>query len=158
MTLPKRLVSLLLIYCFVIAMAPHPQAAVPLPTKFTRGAAQSTGDRSLISRLHDLLTSVLWGESSSVDEGEDKEEGLRFRLSEAPGQPEARPVSKIANATVLSDAETQTILNRLPQIKAQPGDEVEFALRAKSLPPPRAGATVMQSFPAPSEMARPEQT
>src|SRR5439155_602194 len=65
--------------------------------------------------------------------------------------------SKIANAAVLSDAETQAILNRLPQIKSEPNDEAQFALREKSLPPPRTGAIVMQVFPAPDEMAAPGQ-
>src|SRR5205807_5194703 len=36
-------------------------------------------------------------------------------------------------------------------------DEAEFALHEKSLPPPRTGATVMQVFPAPNEIAPPVQ-
>jgi hypothetical protein len=82
---------------------------------------------------------------------------MRFRLSEAPGQPEARPISKVANATALSDTETQAILQRLPPIKTEASDEANFALREKSLPPPRTGETVKQTFPAPGEMARPDQ-
>jgi hypothetical protein len=77
----------------------------------------------------------------SEDENTDEESGLRFRLSEAPEQPEAKPVSKVADTTALSDAETESILKRLPPIKTDPADETAFALRDKSLPPPRTGMT-----------------
>jgi hypothetical protein len=155
MTLPKRLVSLLLVYCFVIAAAPHTRAEIP-PVNLV---ATGNSETSTIGKAYDFLSSLFSSRSSTTadDEDADKEEGLRFRLSEAPEQPEARPVNKVANATMLSDAETQAILNRLPPITTEPSDEAEFALRSKSLPPPRTGATVMQPFPAPNEMAPPDQ-
>ena len=159
MTLPKRLVSLLLIYCFVIAVAPHPRAGLPSTSEPVCANEESSDGRSAFSRAYDFLSSVLSSsrKSASDDEDSDKEEGLRFRLSEAPEQPEARPTNRVANATTLSDAETQAILNRLPPIKTEPSDEVDFALREKSLPPPRTGATLMQPFPAPNEIAPPDQ-
>ena len=58
---------------------------------------------------------------------------------------------------MLSDTETQAILERLPPIKSEPSDETEFALREKSLPPPRTGAIIMQPFPAANELTRPGQ-
>src|SRR5438477_2762853 len=159
MTLPKRLVSLLLTYCFLIAAAPITRAEI---TQFNSGSnrhANSPAELSSITKALDLVSSWFAAKElkPSDDEDANKEEGLRFRLSEAPEQPEARPVSKIANAAVLSDAETQAILNRLPQIKSEPNDEAQFALREKSLPPPRTGAIAMQPFPAPNEMAAPGQ-
>src|SRR5713226_1215809 len=167
MTLPKRLVSLLLVYCFVVSISANKEQAshsgVRVPTSvgiFPQVQSPTeVGALTPLRRAYDFL-SVLSSSNqttSSDDEGADKEEGLRFRLSEAPGQPEARPVSKVAKATMLSDAETQAILSRLPPIKAEPSDEAEFALREKSLPPPRTGATLLQPFPAPNEMAGPDQ-
>src|SRR5712692_5071016 len=167
MTLPKRLVSLLLVYCFVVSISANKEQAshcgVRVPTSvgiFPQVQSPTeVGALTPLRRAYDFL-SVLFSSNqttSSDDEGADKEEGLRFRLSEAPGQPEARPVSKVANATMLSDAETQAILNGLPPIKAEPSDEAEFALREKSLPPPRTGTTIQQPFPAPNEIAGPNQ-
>jgi len=158
MTLPKRLVSLLLIYCFVITVAPHTRAADPSSSK-PSATEESTKSRSAFSRVYDFLSTVFSSGSkpASDDEESDKEAGLRFHLSEAPGQPEARSVNKVAAATVLSDAETEEILRRLPSIKTEPTDEATFALREKSPPPPRTGATIMQSFPAPNEIAPPDQ-
>ena len=159
MTLPKRLVSLLLTYCFLIAAAPITRAEITQFNSGSNGNANSPAELSSITKALDLVSSWFAAKEpkGSDDEDANKEEGLRFRLSEAPEQPEARPVSKIANAAVLSDAETQAILKRLPQIKSEPNDEAEFALREKSLPPPRTGAIVMQVFPAPDEMAAPGQ-
>jgi uncharacterized protein YfaS (alpha-2-macroglobulin family) len=156
MTLPRRLVSLLLIYCFAIAVAPHPRVAVSSSSPFLRPEA----DSSTTEKVYDFFSSLFSsnGASSSDDENADKEEGLRFRLSEAAEQPEARPVTNAVPATPLSDSETEAILKRLPPIKTEASDETEFALREKSLPPPRTGTTVMQPFPAPNQMATPEQT
>src|SRR5256885_362858 len=130
MTLTKRFVSLLLTYCFLIAAVPTTRAEI---TQFNSGSnrrANSPAELSSITKAVDLVSS--WFSSKepkpSDDEDAKKEEGLRFRLSEAPEQPETRPVSKIANAAVLSDAETQAILNRLPRIKSEPNDAAEFAL------------------------------
>src|SRR5438093_4265707 len=160
MTLPKRLVSLLLIYCFVAALAPNSRAAESASSKSESAYQESTGNRSVFSRAYDFLASAFSakGKSAADDDAADKEKGLRFRLSEAPEQPAARLVNKVAEATLLSETETLKILNRLPQIKTEPSDETDFALRGKSLPPPRTGATILQPFPAASEMARPDQT
>jgi uncharacterized protein YfaS (alpha-2-macroglobulin family) len=160
MTFSKRLVSLLLIYCFVVAIAPHSRAAVPESNSLTNTSKSTAGDSSAITRVSDFLSSMFSARANSAadDEATDGKEGLRFRLSEAPGQPEARPISKVANATTLSDAETQAILQRLPPIKTDASDEADFALREKSLPPPRTGETIKQTFPAPGEMTRPDQT
>jgi uncharacterized protein YfaS (alpha-2-macroglobulin family) len=84
--------------------------------------------------------------------------GLRFHLSEGAEQSEkaaARPA--VAPATRLSESETARVLARLPPLKEEAGDEQEFALREKSLPPPRAGAIVLNAFPAPAERRAPEE-
>src|SRR5437764_5233162 len=155
MTLPKRLVSLLLTYCFLIAAAPITRAEITQFNSGSNGNANSPAELSSITKGLNLVSSWFAAKEpkGSDDEDANKEEGLRFRLSEAPEQPEARPVSKIANAAVLSDAETQAILNRLPQIKSEPNDEAQFGLREKPLPPTRPGATVMHVLPGSTELA-----
>lgn len=124
MTLPRRqFVSLLLIYCFVVASTPGVSARNP---------------------------STLVQQNTS-----DEDDGLRFRLSEGTDQPEASPTTNLAPSTSLSNAETEAVLKRLPPIKSETGDETDFALRPRSLPPPRTGVTVMQPFPAANESVPP---
>src|SRR5256885_115924 len=90
--------------------------------------------------------------------GETKEKrGRRFRRSGGAEQTEARaPHPAVAPATKLSDSETARVLERLPPLKAGADDEQEFALRERSLPAPRAGATVLQAFPASETRATPD--
>jgi hypothetical protein len=73
--------------------------------------------------------------------------GLTIRLSHADdeGSRAARP--KLAEATVLSAADTSKVLARLPKLPALPGDEQDFALRPSTTPPPVTGATVLGAFP-----------
>ncbi|HEX7314335.1 MAG TPA: DUF6049 family protein [Pyrinomonadaceae bacterium] len=98
---------------------------------------------------------------TSVDAYEPAEEsgekGLRFRLSEgaeAAERPEARRPA--AKAEKLSEAESARVLARLPELKTEGGDAREFALRERSLPAPRAGATVLKPFPAPEPRESPD--
>jgi uncharacterized protein YfaS (alpha-2-macroglobulin family) len=87
-------------------------------------------------------------ETSAADDPT-KPTGLRFHLSEGVEQSEKpAPQPTVAPATKLSESETARVLERLPPLKTEAGDEQEFALRERSLPPPRAGATVLKPFPA----------
>ena len=88
---------------------------------------------------------------------EKEKKGLRFRLSQGTGQPEppARPATS-SDVTVLSDADTEKILKRLPDIKPEKNDEQTFAFRDKSLPPPRTGSTVKVNFPSGAAADPPE--
>ncbi|HEX8116120.1 MAG TPA: hypothetical protein VF521_02495, partial [Pyrinomonadaceae bacterium] len=89
--------------------------------------------------------------------GAAEKRGLRFRLSEgveAAERPEARPPA--AKAERLSDSEAARVLARLPEIKTDAADAQEFALRERSLPAPRAGATVLKPFPAPEPRESPD--
>ena len=168
MTLPKRLVSLLLVYCFVFSisakkhLAAHSDIRVPTlvgsfpPTQ----SPTEVGTLTPWGRAYDFLSSLFASKQtdSADDEDADKEEGLKFRLSEAPGQSEVRATPNVATTVPLSEAETEQILRRLAPIATEAGDEIEFAWRDRSLPPPRTGAIVMQPFPAASDMVAPEQT
>ncbi len=82
--------------------------------------------------------------------------GLRFHLSQGVDQPEMRPTPNQVQATELSQGETENILKRLPPIKTDDNDEQAFALRERSLPPPRTGQTINVSFPQPTISSAPE--
>jgi uncharacterized protein YfaS (alpha-2-macroglobulin family) len=95
---------------------------------------------------------------SGSSASEETVKGLRFRLSEGAEASEQPPEARVAAATRLSDSEVQNVLKRLPPVKAEAGDEQEFALRESSLPVPRTGKTINAVFPAPNEMNRPDVT
>ena len=74
-------------------------------------------------------------------------QGLQIKLSEGAPVVESSATSVRAEATRLADNETESVLRRLPPIKSEAGDEQDFALREKSLPPPRTGKTIEGQFP-----------
>jgi uncharacterized protein YfaS (alpha-2-macroglobulin family) len=74
--------------------------------------------------------------------------GLQFRLSQGAEQPERQPANNTAPTSRLSESEIQNVLKRLPPVKAEAADEQDFALRDRSLPPPRTGKTINVSFPS----------
>lgn len=82
--------------------------------------------------------------------------GLRFRLSEGSEQSGRQPPAAPAKALSLSESELQQVLKRLPVIKTEEEDEQDFALRDRSLPPPRTGKVVDAAFPPPERPAVPD--
>ncbi|MDB4996003.1 MAG: hypothetical protein JWM74_3435 [Myxococcaceae bacterium] len=74
--------------------------------------------------------------------------GLGFRLSEAD-ENAGKELHPVAKSTPLSEADTKKVLDRMPKLAAEPDDAKEFALRAKSLPAPRTGKTISETFPPP---------
>jgi alpha-2-macroglobulin len=80
---------------------------------------------------------------------------LRVRLS--AGQPElislARP--PLVTGDPLNEAEIAAILARLPALPAAPEDTADFSLPPESLPPPRPGETVAETFPPATEAGGP---
>ncbi len=83
-------------------------------------------------------------------------QGLQFRLSEGTAAGERRENIPPAVAAKLSDTDSQNVLKRLQPIKADTSDEQDFAIRDKSLPPPRTGKTVEGAFPPPDAPRVPE--
>ncbi len=88
----------------------------------------------------------------------DTQRGLRFRLSEGEASSERQPTPEAARATRLSESESQNVLKRLPAVKTEAGDEQDFALRDRSLPPPRTGKTIEVSFPPPTQSLPPDRS
>ena len=82
-------------------------------------------------------------------------EGLVLRLSE--GVPEAAGVTQtpVGPAEPLTEQETQKVLDRLPAMTPEPDQTRDFALREKSLPPPRTGKTVAAPFPPATQVEVP---
>src|SRR5262245_56590761 len=86
--------------------------------------------------------------------------GLKFRLSERKpesNQPE-RPQIVAPPAEPISDEAANNLLKRMPPIKSEADDQKEFALRDRSLPAPRTGQTISESFPPKDSVGAPEQT
>jgi uncharacterized protein YfaS (alpha-2-macroglobulin family) len=82
--------------------------------------------------------------------------GLQLKLSEgAPAEERPVPVAA-ARAGKLSDDQAQAVLKRLRPIKTEPDDQQDFALRDRSLPPPRTGNTITDSFPPLEKLDTPD--
>ncbi|HVV84546.1 MAG TPA: Ig-like domain-containing protein [Kofleriaceae bacterium] len=79
----------------------------------------------------------------------DTNPGLTMRLSDGRQGPSAVDHSALAKATPVSDADLAAILARVPALEADAGDTTAFALRDRSTPPPRTGATIKGAFPPP---------
>lgn len=86
----------------------------------------------------------------------DAPEGLEIRLRESVDQPPAGGAAPAVQAETLPEPQVSKLLARLPDIAKEPGDTKSFALRERSLPPPRPGKTVTQAFPPPAPAAAPE--
>ena len=89
-------------------------------------------------------------QDQSRTDSETQPAGLRFRLSQAPDQPETKPRSKVVTSTPLSQSEIANILKRMTPIKAEEPDEQDFALRERGPSPPRTGNTIKVAFPGPA--------
>lgn len=81
--------------------------------------------------------------------------GLHFELSEGGDLGGRAPRLPVPPATALDDARTEALLARLPAVKTGADDEKAFAMRERSLPPPRTGETIPQAFPPPPSSAKP---
>lgn len=83
-------------------------------------------------------------------------EGLRLELSDAETPTTAGERVSRGAARPLADAEVQRLLSRVPELEPEDGDREPFRVRAGSLPPPRAGATVAQPWPPPDKPDAPD--
>jgi uncharacterized protein YfaS (alpha-2-macroglobulin family) len=115
-----------------------------------------------IPRINAVPASSARAGALDDDEDEPNEDstksGLQFRLSEGAEQPERQPANKTAPTSRLSESEIQNVLRRLPAVKTEAGDEQDFALRERSLPPPRTGKTINVSFPSSEPQPTPATT
>ncbi|MEN3334226.1 MAG: alpha-2-macroglobulin, partial [Blastocatellia bacterium] len=75
------------------------------------------------------------------------QQGLQIKLSEGLPVTELPAANPRAAAAPLAADEAERVLRRLSPIKTEASDEQDFALREKSLPPPRTGKTIDAAFP-----------
>ncbi|HXG94319.1 MAG TPA: DUF6049 family protein [Blastocatellia bacterium] len=83
---------------------------------------------------------------------------MELKLSEGAPDNASQPTAQPAPAAKISDDEAQQVLKRLQPIKSEPADETDFAIRDRSLPPPRAGKTIAASFPPAEKQDAPDKT
>jgi len=108
-------------------------------------------DNALGGRLHALAA----GTAGRAQENPG--ESARFTVRLSDGASEARPTPPPpAVAASLSESESQTLLDRLPPLTPAAGDDQPFALGPASLPPPRPGRTIVESFPPPAARPAPD--
>jgi uncharacterized protein YfaS (alpha-2-macroglobulin family) len=115
---------------------------------FSLGVTSLTGPSQAFAKIDDRLPAT--SQSESNGEPAKEENGLRFRLRAGVDQPESKPAINLVLATELSPNEIESILKRLPPMEPEGDDEQEFALRERSVPPPRTGQTINVSFPQPT--------
>src|SRR5262245_57309745 len=85
-------------------------------------------------------------------------EGMQFRLSEGTEENQRQQPLPAPSAAPLSEEAMNNLLRRLPAIKAEADDQKDFAMRDRSLPPPRTGQTIQGTFPPPDTSTAPDQT
>jgi uncharacterized protein YfaS (alpha-2-macroglobulin family) len=114
------------------------------------GAVPRAGaqERVFIPRLEPYYGPVTVAGPVKVDTA-----GLRMRLSE--GRADAGRTAPAAVWTVLESAALQRLLARLPPLGAEETPADSFAFPAQSLPAPRAGRTILASFPPPDSAPPP---
>lgn len=76
---------------------------------------------------------------------------LNIRLSKGQAQPaEYEPLPLIAGEPLTAE-QIEEVLARLPELVAEPEDQLDFRLPEEVLPPPRTGETIDETFPPPPE-------
>ncbi|MBS1789910.1 MAG: Ig-like domain-containing protein [Acidobacteria bacterium] len=83
-------------------------------------------------------------------------DGLKFRLSEGTEGADQRQALPTPQTSPLTEDAINNLLKRLPPIKTDPDDEKSFALRDRSLPPPKTGQTINSQFPPADSGEKPE--
>ncbi len=81
--------------------------------------------------------------------------GLQMRVSEGTPIDERAPRLAVPPATALTEAAAAALLKRMAPLVAEIGDEASFKIRERSLPAPRTGKTITDSFPPPVSKAPP---
>ena len=78
--------------------------------------------------------------------------GFNFSLTQGDAPKSSTTRNKAVEGTPLSDKEGERLLNRMPDIKSEQSDVKSFAIRERSLPPPRTGETITEDFPPKSNL------
>ena len=122
-------------------------------------ADQAAG--STVPLLVDTSTTGLAAENAVATRGgggmaQSDGERLLIRLSEGREQAQEAVSLPVTSGEPLTGEEIGLILARLPPLAMEPEDQTEFRLPEDSLPPPRTGETVEETFPPPPVPVTPE--
>lgn len=90
-----------------------------------------------------------------LQQTKDLPDGIDLRVTEGKQGPPAFDRTKISPAEKLAERDANALLARAAQIKDESTDKQTFALRPASQPPPRTGAVIKGSFPAPASTLLP---
>lgn len=82
-------------------------------------------------------------------------EGLGFTLRSVDAQEGSAALGAVSPSSPLATADLDKLLARAPALEAPPSDRKAFAVRERSLPPPRTGETVQTGFPSAADLAVP---
>ncbi len=108
-------------------------------------ASSSCGGRTSSSKAPNGTSPL---SDSVLVQQKDLPPGLDLRVSDGKAGAPAFDRAKLAPAAKLTDAEAEQLLARATPITADAQDKQAFALRPKSLPPPRTGNVIKATFPA----------
>ena len=114
---------------------------IPLIIDSPGGGTASTGVSGFAETVQTIGFDI-------VDEGEGR---LVIRLSKGQSQPETAEGLNFLQGEPLTDEEVRQLLERLPELLADPKDKIDFRLPPQTLPPPRTGETIDEPFPPTSE-------
>ena len=95
-------------------------------------------------------------DSRPAQAARDEDLGLRFRLTPGSKAGAAGAPHPKARTSALDPSRLKTLLAALPPLAARPTDRQDFALRERSLPPPRTARTLDQPFPPPHQRPTPQ--
>ncbi|NJN81315.1 MAG: Ig-like domain-containing protein [Caldilineaceae bacterium] len=112
-----------------------------------------TLERSMAT--YSQMTRVIDLSPQDGDDAEDSSEGLQITLGEGSQQPDSVQPLPATEARPLTTEEQQDTLNRMPPLATQNDDTQDFRLPPQSLPPPRTGQTIDETFPPSQEVAAP---
>ena len=144
----KRPLSLLLSLCLIgaISCSKKPGTGPDEPIKETQPKDESTPRRGVPATLDDVKLLKDFNAPSSMS----------VKLIDAsPPDESATKGAARPTTTSLDASATRALLARMEELVKEEGDEVEFAKRAKSLPPPKTSETVRTAFPPASTLLAP---
>lgn len=109
---------------------------------------RNRGQTIPLVQMEDGMTAMRAGEPGLAESSL-----LRINLSAGQPVPEQVTAVNVVGGDPLTAVEVQRIFDRLPELITEEEDETDFNLREGSLPAPRPGETIVQSFPPPPAAA-----
>lgn len=139
-------------FCLLPGMFVCATLAVVAVFLVTRKLLPQQPDGQVIPPLSDTSTQ----RSTSLAEEDGSRGGFQIQLSNGKALPQILQSVPLATGEPLSTTQIEQILARLPQNPEQSDAGQEFKLPAQSLPPPRSGITIQETFPVPEQPEVPQ--